>query len=55
MVEDGEYNIYGIPDSDFAKAAARVFDEIDMGKAGVLPLSKFADLIETLGGGGGGS
>ena len=37
-----------LPDSDFDKAAARVFDKIDHGKAGFLTLSKFFDLIETL-------
>ena len=31
----------------------RVFDEIDHGEAGVLPLSKFVDLIEKIGGEGG--
>ena len=29
----------------------RVFDKIDNGKAGVIPSSKFVDLIETLGDG----
>ena len=37
------------PDSDFSKAAARVFDKIDNGKASVLPSSKFVDFIESLG------
>ena len=43
-----------LPGSDFSKAATRVFDKMDHGKAGVLPLSKFFYLIETLGGGRGG-
>ena len=50
MVEDVEDNIDELPDSDFAKAAAIIFDKIDHGKDGALPLSKFVDLIETLGG-----
>ena len=33
----------------FFKAAARVFDKIYNGKAGVLPLSTFFDFIKTLG------
>ena len=41
--------MHRLPDSDFAKAAAKVFDKIDHGKDVVLPLSKFFDLIETLG------
>ena len=47
-----EDDVDEIPDSDFSKSAARVFDKIDNGKAGVLPLSKFVDFIETLGGRG---
>ena len=38
-----------LPDSDIDNAAARVFDKIDNGKAGILPSSKFVDYIETLG------
>ena len=49
VIEDLEDDVDELPDSDSAKAAARVFDEIDNGKAGVLPSSKFVDLIETLG------
>ena len=41
MIEDVEDDIYELPDSDFAKTAARVFDEIGHGKASVLPFSKF--------------
>ena len=39
MIEDVEDDIDELPDSYFAKAAARVFDEIGHGKAGVLSLS----------------
>ena len=49
MVEDAEYDVYELPDSDFSKAAARIFDKIYHGKNGVLPSSNFFDLIETLG------
>ena len=49
VIEDVEDDVYELPDSDFSQAAARVFDKIDNGKDGVLPLSKFFDLIETLG------
>ena len=51
MTEDVEDDVYDLPGSSFSKAAARVFDKIDNGKAGVLPYSKFVDLIETIGGG----
>ena len=44
-----EYVEDELPDSDFSKAATRLFDKIDNGKDGVLPSSKFVDLIETLG------
>ena len=44
-----EDDIDELPDSDFSKAAARVFDKIDIGNDSVVPLSKFFDLIETLG------
>ena len=37
-----------LPHSDFSKAATILFDKIDNGKAGVLPLSKFVYLIEML-------
>ena len=49
MIEDVEDNINELPDSDFSRAAAIIFDNIDHGKDGFLPLSKFIDLIETLG------
>ena len=48
MIEDAEDDVDKLPDSDFAKASARIFDKIDHGKDGVLPSSKFVDLIETL-------
>ena len=44
-----EHDVYELPDSDFSKATVRVFHEIDNGKDGVLPLSKFVELIETIG------
>ena len=37
-----------LPDSDFDKAAAIVFDKIYNGKSGVLPSSNCFELIETL-------
>ena len=49
MIEYMEDDVNGIPDSDFAKAAARVFYKIDHGKDGVLSMSKFVDLNDTLG------
>ena len=48
MIEDVEDDVDEIFGSDFSKAAARVFDKIDNGEAGVLLSSKFVDLIETL-------
>ena len=36
-------------DSDFSRATVRLFYEIDNEKAGLLPLSKFGDLIEIIG------
>ena len=39
-------------DSYFSKAAVRVFNKIDYWKAGVVLLSSFVELIQTLGGGG---
>ena len=38
VIHDIEYDIDELPDSDFSKSAARVFDKIDYGKASVLPL-----------------
>ena len=37
VIEDVEDDVYELPDSDFSKAAARVFDKIDNEKYGVLP------------------
>ena len=51
VIEDVEYDVDEIHGPDFAKAAARVFDTIYHGQYGVLILSTFVDLIETLGGG----
>ena len=44
-----EDDVYKLLDLDFSKAAAIVFDNIDNGKDGALPSSKFFHLIETLG------
>ena len=49
LVEDVEDDIYELPDSDFPKAAAIVFDKTDHGKDGVIPSSIVFDLIGTLG------
>ena len=49
MIQYVEDDVDELPDSDFSKAAARVFNKIENGKDGVLPSSKFVDLIETLG------
>ena len=49
VIENFEDDVDELSDLDFSKAAARVFDKINNGKDGVLPLSKFVDLIETLG------
>ena len=43
-----EDDVDELPDSDFSKAAVRVFDKIDHGKDGVLPSSNFVDLIEKI-------
>ena len=51
MIEDVEDDVDELPDLYFSKAAARVFDKIDNGKDGVLPLSNFVDLIKILGAG----
>ena len=45
VIEDVEDDIDELPDSDFSKFSARVFDKVDNRKAGVLPLSKFVELI----------
>ena len=49
VMEDVENDVDELPDSDFSKSAARVFDKIYNRKDGVLPSSKFVDFIETLG------
>ena len=49
VIEYVEDDVDELPDSDFSKSAVRVFDKIDNGKAGVLPSSKFVELIETIG------
>ena len=41
VIEDVKDDVYELPDSDFSKSAMRVFDKIDHGKDGVLPLSIF--------------
>ena len=51
VIEGVEYDVDEISDSHFSKAAAIIFDIIYDWKYGVLPSSKFVDLIETLGGG----
>ena len=48
VIHDIEYDIDELPDSDFSKSAARVFDKIYNGKDGALPSSKSFDLIETI-------
>ena len=48
VVEDVEDDVDKLPYSDFAIVVAKVFDKIDNGKDGVLPLSKFVDSIETI-------
>ena len=49
MIEDVEDDMDELPDSDFSRATARLFYEIDNGKAVLLTLSKFGDLIEIIG------
>ena len=41
MIKDVEDDVDELPGPDCSKVAARVFDKIDHGKAGVIPLSKF--------------
>ena len=50
MIEDVKDKVDKLPDSDFAKSVAIIFDKTDNGNDGVLKLSNFVDLIETLGG-----
>ena len=47
MIEDVEDDVYELPDSDFSKSSAIVIDKKDNEKYGVLPSSKFVELIET--------
>ena len=49
MIEDVEDYIDELTDSDFSRATVRLFYEIDNGKVGLLPSSKFGDLIEIIG------
>ena len=44
-----EDDVDELTDSDFSKSTARLCDEINIGKDGVIPLSKYVDLIEALG------
>ena len=37
VIEDVEYGVDKHPDSDFSKAAARIFDEVKNGNSDVLP------------------
>ena len=41
MIEYVEDDLDELPDSDFSKDTAIIFDKIDNGKDGVLPSSKF--------------
>ena len=52
MVEDVDDNVDEVPDTYFSKATAILFDKTYNLRYGVLPLSKFVDLVETVGGGG---
>ena len=49
VIEDVEDDKDELPYSDFSRAIVRLFYEIDNGKAGLLPSSKFGDLIEIIG------
>ena len=49
VIEDVEDDIDELPDLDFSRATVRLFYEIDNGKPGLLPSSKFGDLIEIIG------
>ena len=51
VIKDVEDDIDELPDSYFSKSAERLFNKINDVKYGVLPSSKFVDLVETLGGG----
>ena len=49
VIEYVEDDVDELPHSDFSKAAARLFDKIDHGKASVFPSSKFFESTETFG------
>ena len=49
VIEDVEYDVYELTDSDFSKATVGIFDKIDNSKALAFSLSKFVDLTKTLG------
>ena len=49
VIEDVGDDIDEPHDSDFSRATVRLFYEMDNGKAGLLPSSKFGDLIEIIG------
>ena len=49
VIEYVKDDVDELTNSDLYRAAARVFDKIDHGKVGFLPLSNFVDLIEALG------
>ena len=51
MIEEVEDDVDEIPDSYFPIYDTRLFDIKYNGKNGVLPFSKFFDLIETIGDG----
>ena len=48
VIEYLEDDVDELPDPYFSKSTTIIFDKIDTMKDGVLPLSKFVDLIETL-------
>ena len=49
VIEYVEDDVDELPDSYFSKAAARVFDKKNNGKAGFLPFSKFLTRLKHLG------
>ena len=49
VTEDMEDDLDELPDLDYVKSVAIVFDKMDNKKDVVLPSSIFVDLIETLG------
>ena len=48
VIEDVEDYVEKLPDLDFVQASTRIYDKIDNDKDGILPLSKFVDLIGAL-------